>query len=244
MAVEATHPNLFPSQFVQHRESFMNPPHEGHKFQAIPFPVNQQFVSESKTSTPNIPATRKRYRDEFYTCQLFGENILPQFQPQIDSLIHQHTMKIRWELKQQAKMAATRMGESMAKTLREKDDQIEKMARLNLMLEEKAKGLYLENQLWQETARANEAAANSLLHALAQFRGEAAAAVEEDVESCGSCCDETERRMCRICGERQCCVVVLPCRHICLCSGCGSGLHHACPVCNASMTATLHINVC
>ncbi|KAG6434544.1 hypothetical protein SASPL_106182 [Salvia splendens] len=56
------------------------------------------------------------------------------------------------------------------------------MARLNLMLEEKAKGIYLENQLWQKTARANEAAANSLWHALAQFGGAAmAAAVEEDV---------------------------------------------------------------
>ncbi|XP_047967905.1 E3 ubiquitin-protein ligase BOI-like [Salvia hispanica] len=236
MAVEATHPNFFPPQFLQRRESFMNPPHEGyaysHKFQA----VNQHFVSESNS---HIPATRKRYRDE-----LFGENMLPQFRREIDSLIHQHTMKIRLELKQQAKMAAARMGESMAKTLREKDDEIEKMARLNQMLEEKAKGLYLESQLWQEMARANEAAANSLRHALAQFGGAATAAVEEDVESCGSCCDETtERRMCRICGERQCCVVVLPCRHLCFCSGCGSGLHQACPVCNASMTATLHVNM-
>ncbi|KAG6385227.1 hypothetical protein SASPL_154055 [Salvia splendens] len=214
----------------------MNPPHEGdaysHKFQAIPFQVNQQFNSGSKTSisslTPYIPATRKRYRDEFHTSpQLFGESILPQFQPEIDSLIHQHTMKIRSELK-------------------EKDDQIEKMARLNLMLEEKAKGLYLESQLWQETARANEAAANSLRRALDQFGEGSGAAVEEDVESCGSCCDETaessERRMCWICGERQCCVVVLPCRHLCLCSGCGSGLH-ACPVCNASMAATVHVNI-
>ncbi|KAG6415984.1 hypothetical protein SASPL_123405 [Salvia splendens] len=140
------------------------------------FTSNTNPITSINSLTTNIPATRKRYRDELY--------ILPQFQREIDSLIHQHTMKIRLELKQQAKMAAARMGVLVAKTLREKDDQIEKMVRLNLMLEEKAKGIYLENQLWQETARANEAAANSLLHTLAQFGGAAmAATVEEDVES-------------------------------------------------------------
>ncbi|KAG6403349.1 hypothetical protein SASPL_135566 [Salvia splendens] len=76
------------------------------------------------------------------------------------------------------------------------------------MLEEKAKGLYLENQLWQETARVNEVAANSLQHALAQFGGAAMAAVEEGVESCGSCCDETtessEKRMCWITHDIRC----------------------------------------
>ncbi|KAL1567528.1 RING-type E3 ubiquitin transferase [Salvia divinorum] len=245
MAVEATHPNLFPQQFVQHRESFMNPPHEGHayshKFQATPFPVNQQFVCESTHPKTSINTTNRdtAAHNSNNASQLFGEF----YTGDIDSLIYQHTMKIRLELQERQKLVVARMGESMAKTLREKDDQIQKMARLNLMLEEKAKGLYVENQLWQETARANEAAANSLRHALAQF-GEGGAVEEAELESCGSCDEttESERRMCPMCGERQCCVLLLPCRHLCLCSGCGSGLH-ACPVCNASMTATLHVNM-
>ncbi|KAH6830603.1 hypothetical protein C2S53_010205 [Perilla frutescens var. hirtella] len=255
----------------------------------------QQLVCDStqpKTSintesglTCNFPATRKRCRDsadEFYAGVNFpaaqkmnagvSENILPQiqqYQLEIDAVISEHTKKIRSELqqrqRQQAKMLVAAIGDSMVKTFNEKDDQIQKMATLNLMLQEKMKSLYMENQLWRDVAQTNEAAANSLRtdlqQALAQFGGSAAAEEADEVESCGSTdhggaeapqkvdeCysdDSERRRRCRRCGERQCSVLLLPCRHLCLCAACGSGSHRleTCPVCRTSMTATLHVNM-
>lgn len=46
---------------------------------------------------------------------------------------------------------------------------------------------------------------------------------------------------CRKCGDEEAGVVVLPCRHLCLCTACGSTLH-ACPICHSRTTATIHVN--
>lgn len=245
--------------------------------------------SESGLTCNIPPASRKRARDsadEFYAGANFpavqksingvsfvGENVLPQiqqYQSEIDAIISDHTKKIRLELqqrqKQQAKMFISTIGDSMMKTFNEKDYQIQKISRLNQMLQEKVKNLYMENQLWRDLAHSNEATANSLRtdlqQALAQFGG-GTAAVEEEVESCGSSehgrdivgaetpyknefCGDGERRLyCRRCGGRPCSVLLLPCRHLCLCSVCGSGSNQLqmCPVCHTSMTATLHVNM-
>lgn len=303
MAVEARHLNLFPQQFVQNRENFMNPSHQDQgvqaynqqqmRFPAIPLPGNQHsfYSTQPKNSinsesglTCNIPVSRKRSRDsydEIYAGANFpasqksngvsfvGEAMLPQihqYQLEIDAVVTEHTKKIRLELqqrqKQHAKQLVATIGESMMKTLKEKDDQIQKMGRLNLMLQEKVKSLYMENQLWRDLAQTNEATANYLRGefelALAQAGG-AAADVEEEVESCGSSDHGREMeggetpykdtcysdRRCSRCGEGQCSVLLLPCRHLCLCSVCGSGSHQlqTCPVCDSSMTATLHVNI-
>ncbi|GFP84189.1 E3 ubiquitin-protein ligase boi [Phtheirospermum japonicum] len=138
--------------------------------------------------------------------------------------------------------------------LKEKEEQIERISKLNFVLEEKVKSLYAENQWWRDLAQTNEATANSLRvdlgQALARVGNERRA--EDDVESCcGSsseeedCYSDRRRRRCRMCGERESCVLMLPCRHLCLCDVCGSGSYQiqACPVCNSSMKATLHVNM-
>lgn len=48
-------------------------------------------------------------------------------------------------------------------------------------------------------------------------------------------------RRCRKCGERESSVLLLPCRHLCLCTMCGSTVR-SCPVCCSSMTGTVHVN--
>lgn len=160
--------------------------------------------------------------------------------------------KIRFELEekqnQQAKLLAAAIGEGFVKMLKEKDDQIRRMAKLNLILQERAKSLFVENRLLRELAQINEATANSLRsnleQVLLQFAGEegVSEAVEEEVASCGGSIGGGGR--CRKCGEGESSVLVLPCRHLCLCNGCGSGPHQVqeCPVCHSSTNATLHIN--
>lgn len=87
-----------------------------------------------------------------------------------------------------------------------------------------------------------------------------AAAMVDDAQSCcGSNFEETStdrehtsnvkdgcigprNRMCRSCGKEESCVLLLPCRHLCLCTFCGSSLH-VCPVCNSPKTASVHVNL-
>ncbi|GAA0143273.1 hypothetical protein LIER_03997 [Lithospermum erythrorhizon] len=49
-------------------------------------------------------------------------------------------------------------------------------------------------------------------------------------------------KRCRSCGKEEACVLVLPCRHLCLCSGCDSYVH-ICPVCESNKSCSLHVNL-
>ncbi|GAB2209325.1 hypothetical protein Droror1_Dr00026535 [Drosera rotundifolia] len=133
--------------------------------------------------------------------------------------------------------------EKTTRKLREKETEIEKAHIRNTELETRAAHLAAEAQAWQAKARSQEAQAASLQsqiqHALMMNggdvdgggRGDAAAA--EDAESCHV---DPEREIgggglgCRLCRRRAATVVVLPCRHLCLCPACDA-LVHACPLC-------------
>ncbi|XP_028808643.1 probable BOI-related E3 ubiquitin-protein ligase 3 [Neltuma alba] len=49
-------------------------------------------------------------------------------------------------------------------------------------------------------------------------------------------------RMCRKCGKEESCVLMLPCRHLCLCTVCGSSLNY-CPICKSFKTGSVHVNM-
>lgn len=48
--------------------------------------------------------------------------------------------------------------------------------------------------------------------------------------------------LCRNCNKEESCVLLLPCRHLCLCTVCGSSLH-TCPICKAIKNASVHVNL-
>ncbi|XP_059666662.1 probable BOI-related E3 ubiquitin-protein ligase 3 [Cornus florida] len=266
--------------------------------------------------TYNLPISRKRPRDSINPYQnlnqnynnrsgsytFLGEDISLQIQLQqleIDRFIAQHTEKVRLEIEERRKrysrkiMAAVEEG--IMKKLRAKEEEIEKIGRLNWALEEKVKSLCVENQIWRELAQSNEATANALRSNLEQVlaqvevddhhhhhnRGagldEAAAALADDAQSC---CDSNRgvndgddeedrmctlagnggerkvvndkrdcdgansggRRWCRSCGKEESCVLLLPCRHLCLCTVCGSSVH-TCPICKSNKNASVHVNL-
>ncbi|KAK8641960.1 hypothetical protein V6N13_011326 [Hibiscus sabdariffa] len=254
------------------------------------------------TYNMNIPASapRKRPRDSLVNCldsypvsqksklsgvfSVLDDDVLSQIQLQqeeIERFIVEHTEKVRFEVeerrKREARMLITAIQEGAMKKLMEKDEEMQRMGKLNWILQERVKSLYVENQLWRDLAQTNEATAKSLRTNLEQVlahvseehnvSGGAAAALADDAESsCGSS-DEGWRkvmppqpqvigggyaadkavgnndRKCRKCGERESSVLLLPCRHLCLCTTCGSTLVGTCPVCDSITNASVHVNM-
>ncbi|KAJ4899871.1 E3 ubiquitin-protein ligase BOI [Raphanus sativus] len=182
-----------------------------------------------------------------------------QQQSEIDRYVAQQTEKLRIEVetrqRTQTRILASTFQNAIAKKLKEKDDEIVRMRNLNWILQERVKSLYVENQIWRDMAQTNEAHANNLRTNLDQVLAQvqtlptAPTVVEDDAESsCGSCVEGGEGikavgASCKLCGEREASVLVLPCRHLCLCTVCGSALLQTCPVCDSVMNASVHVNI-
>lgn len=263
--------------------------------------------------TYSLPVSRKRSRDssinptlESYqhiqnmnqshlnrcgTFTFLGEDISLQIQQQqleIDRFIAQHTDKVRMEIEERRKRNSRRIiaavEEGIMKRLRAKEEEIEKIGKLNWALEEKVKSLCVENQIWRDVAQTNEATANALRSNLEQVlaqvqddehryraaagRVDEAAVLIDDAQSCcGSNFEEGgERKVeqeqvrgndecssyskisngssmgCRNCRKEESCVLLLPCRHLCLCTVCASSVN-ICPICKSPKNASVHVNM-
>lgn len=150
--------------------------------------------------------------------------------------------------------------ETVARRLREKEIDLQKATRRNAELEARAAHLRTEAQLWQAKAKEQEATAISLQtqlhHAMmsggAENRGEnecglsCALGVEGHAEDAESGYIDPERAVvgsgpkCRGCGERVASVVVLPCRHLCVCTECDTRFG-VCPVCFTVKNSTVEV---
>lgn len=181
--------------------------------------------------------------------------------------------RVRFEIEEKRKRQARTIMEAiehgLVKRLRVKEEERERIGKINHALEERVKSLSIENQIWRDLAQSNEATANNLRtnleQVLAQVKVSGAGLVnvnENDDDDAQSCCgssagdEETVRRtvveeahdkavkgrMCRNCGEEESCVLLLPCRHLCLCGICGSSVH-TCPICRSPKNASVHVNM-
>ena len=118
-------------------------------------------------------------------------------------------MEIEEKRKRQARKIMEAIEEGVTKKLKAKEEEIDKIGKLNWALAERVKSLCIENQIWRDLAQTNEATANALRTNLEQVL---AAQVEDDhtrgigfeeaapdeVDDAQSCCGsnrEVERRM-------------------------------------------------
>ncbi|KAJ4872816.1 putative BOI-related E3 ubiquitin-protein ligase 3 [Raphanus sativus] len=238
---------------------------------------NVDFLRPSSSSS-----LRKRPREESLVMpsqkrctdplMFLGQDLSPKIDQHhsldIDRLISNHVEIIRMEIDEKRNTQGRKIMEAieqgLMEKLRNKDEEINHIQKLNLYLEEKVKSLCAENQIWRDVAQSNEATVNALRSNLQQVladveRREEPTAADDTQSCCGSNdegdSDETwrlvgeeaqvrtvTRTMCRGCGEGEASVLLLPCRHMCLCLVCGSSLN-TCPVCKSPKNASIHINL-
>ncbi|KAL8208984.1 hypothetical protein R6Q57_008396 [Mikania cordata] len=193
-------------------------------------------------------------------------------QLEIDQFIAHHTEKVRADVEERRRRIIAAVEEGISKRLRAKEEEIVKIARLNWALEEKVKSLCVENQIWRELAQTNEATANALRSNLKQvleqvvhdeYRHRSTAACVDDAAA-QSCCESNNEekrrvidpdninddcssnsnnsRLCKKCEQEESGVLLLPCRHLCLCTGCASSVN-ICPVCKSTKNISVHVNI-
>ncbi|KZV42547.1 hypothetical protein F511_36095 [Dorcoceras hygrometricum] len=150
---------------------------------------------------------------------------------------------------------------SCIKKLHQKNLELETVTCKNNKLVELTKQLTAEAQNWCNIAKYNESVANalktSLEQAMQQGSNQRSIVGENDVDDAASCvdpnnflCNSGERERsnsvctnaltCRSCKSKEVCIVLMPCRHLCLCKAC-EGFVSACPVCRMATNASFEV---
>ncbi|XP_021768089.1 BOI-related E3 ubiquitin-protein ligase 1-like isoform X2 [Chenopodium quinoa] len=149
--------------------------------------------------------------------------------------------------------------EAVSRRMREKEAEVEKAARRNAELEARAGQLSAEAQAWQAKARAQGVQAATLQAQLQQAMvgpgpaNGSGVLQEGSGVGCGGDAEDAEsayvdpvsdRRVtspsCKMCRTRVATVVLLPCRHLCVCKECDDVVQ-ACPLCLSLRSASVEV---
>ncbi|KAH6809468.1 hypothetical protein C2S51_027251 [Perilla frutescens var. frutescens] len=143
--------------------------------------------------------------------------------------------------------------------LQEKELEIESMNRKNKELGDRIKQVAMEAQSWHYRAKYNESVVNVLKSNIQQLMEQGTAQAREgsgesEVDDAVSSSnhqrifsDSGNKRpqnhpppRCRACSSKEVSALILPCRHLCLCTDC-EGFIDVCPVCQVMKTASVHV---
>ncbi|XP_062219173.1 probable BOI-related E3 ubiquitin-protein ligase 2 [Phragmites australis] len=171
---------------------------------------------------------------------------------EIDAFIRIENERLRAGLEEarrrHVRAAVSAVERAAARRLRAAEVDLERALARNAELDDKLRQMGAEGQAWQGIASSHEAAAAGLRTTLDQLLQSPCGGAEGEAEDARSCCFEQEEgaddrartRACKVCGGADACVLLLPCRHLCVCGGCEAAVD-VCPVCAATKNASLHV---
>ncbi|MED6197279.1 hypothetical protein PIB30_055251 [Stylosanthes scabra] len=160
----------------------------------------------------------------------------------------------------------TSIEKGVSKKLKEKDIEIENMNRKNRELAERIKQVAMEAQNWHYRAKYNESIVNVLRNNLQQAISQGVEQGKEgfgdsEIDDATSYIDPNnlfgvagaqhmksshknhqgmENLSCRACKAKEVCMLLMPCRHLCLCKDC-DGFINVCPVCQLIKTGSVEV---
>ncbi|PIN09770.1 putative E3 ubiquitin ligase [Handroanthus impetiginosus] len=147
----------------------------------------------------------------------------------------------------------TALEKTVVKKLHEKDVELETVARKNKELSESIKNITTEAQNWCHMAKYNESLVNVMKTNLQQVIQDSnrrkRVQQENDVDDAASCIDPKGPRgstivensmICKSCKKKGVSVLLMPCRHLCLCRDC-EGFVSVCPLCQMVITTSFEV---
>lgn len=151
--------------------------------------------------------------------------------------------------------------EKVIQKLREKEAEVENINKKNVDLEMQMEQLALEANAWQQRAKYNESLINTLKFNLQQVYAQSKDSKEgcgdSEVDDTASCCngratdfhllcrDSNEMNnlmTCKVCRVNTVCMLLLPCKHLCLCKECESK-HSTCPLCQSTKYIGIRVHM-
>ncbi|PKA53294.1 hypothetical protein AXF42_Ash010024 [Apostasia shenzhenica] len=236
----------------------------------LPLPP-MMSLAQLQSPAPPVVSTGLRLALDEQSQRQQSDSLLPTFlSEEVSALINQQREEIEQFLLAQGEQLRRALGErrqrhyrtfigeaekSIGRRLREKEAEVERAVRRTAELEDRLARLRAESTAWQAKAMAEQASAASLHAQLQQASAFAVASMpagedrsgESPAEDAESVYVDPERpeapdRACRICRRRLASVVIIPCRHLCLCPDCDSaGAGQDCPVCGCGHTGSVQI---
>ncbi|XP_066382640.1 probable BOI-related E3 ubiquitin-protein ligase 3 [Miscanthus floridulus] len=182
----------------------------------------------------------------------------------MDRFIKAQSERLRQSIleKVQAKQfeALASVEDKILRKIRDKEAEVETINKRNSELEDQIKHLGVEVGAWQQRAKYNESMINALKYNLEQvcahqskdFKEGCGDSEVDDTASCrnGGAVDlqltpkenrqQKDLTACRVCKSSEACMLLLPCRHLCLCKECESKLS-LCPLCQSSKILGMEI---
>ncbi|CAM8888269.1 unnamed protein product [Rhodiola kirilowii] len=226
-------------------------------------PTQKNLISSTglKLSFPD-QHQRQQMNPDLNHSLFFSDYINHQMkeqQAEIDQLLHFQGEQLKRVLsdkrQRQYRAILTATEELVVRQLGEKQAEFQKAVRRNAELEARAVQLSMEAQVWQAKARAQESAAESLQSQLQQAlisggrrdadgmeEGQAddAESVHIDPDRVAMADTQNLGPVCKACRRRPASVVLLPCRHLCICAEC-DGAVAACPYCFTMKNSSVEV---